>query len=175
MSLLIIEDGTSVENANSYISAADATAYLQTYEPSSFTDAWPADETEQERALLIGAQALDFNYRDKWVSLRRTPAVNELSWPRYPFWDQDGVLVVDQSIPNSVKFAQATMALYYLQGTDVFPQESKSKHTVEETDRVGELSTTRRYTPNTPYDNFRKVTQMLWRVLANPNTTRMFR
>jgi hypothetical protein len=174
-SLLIIEDGSGVLDANSYISTDDANAYLDIYEDAGYDSAWPSAVEDQERALLIGCQALEWNYRDQWLSTRRIPVANELTWPRFPFYDRNSILVNDRVIPKHVGWAQTTLALYYVQGVDLFPQEPKDSHIIEQTDKVGELMTSTKYTAGAPYEVFRKINRMLWHITIADQVSNLLR
>jgi len=169
----VIEDGTGVAGANSYISAADATAYINAYEPAGAAD-WPSDTTEQEAALLVGCQSLELNFRSRFQSTRVLDLNHELSWPRFAFYDRTGY-VVEAKVPSCVKQAQVLMALYHLQGTDVFPQEARDRLLTEETVRIGDLAVTERWMAGTPYENFNKVAALLWPVLKSEHVTQLRR
>jgi hypothetical protein len=55
---LIIEDGTGVVNANSYVTEEEATAFLEL----RGRDDWPADEAEQRKFLVRAADYLNTFY-----------------------------------------------------------------------------------------------------------------
>ena len=174
MSLLIIEDGTRVVGANSYISAADATAYLTLYEPASI-DSWPTAQADQEAALLVGNQSLELFYRERFLSFIVLPRINQLSWPRTSFFDRVYNVVTYTTIPDAVKQAQATLALYYVMGTDVFPQLPRDSHVINESVKIGDLSTSTVYSQGTHFDPFLKITKLLWPVLKPSPQSTLFR
>jgi hypothetical protein len=173
-SALIIETGLGVPNANSYTSAAEATTYLQNYESNIF-DSWPTDTAAQEAALLTGCQAVEYQFRDRYLSSRRIPVANELCWPRFPFYDRNGVLILDRTIPIYLKQAQACFALYYIMGMDLYPQQPKESALTSESLKIGDLSTSVGYSRGTNYDPFRKVTMMMWTIIRNDHATNIIR
>ncbi len=174
---LILENGTGVANAVSYISATDATTYLTAYEPVGIT-AWPGVTADQEAALVVGCQALELNYRELWLSQKRSVS-NDLSWPRYYFYDKNGLLVSDTTIPNAIKQAQATLALYHVQGVDVFPQPSRDTFITGTSVKVGDLSESITYGPGAavaaPQDVFHKVSLLLWHLTRGNTATALVR
>jgi hypothetical protein len=104
---LIVEDGTGLANAESYIS----TIYARTYHAARGNAAW-ADLTvaEMEEALRKATDYMVSEYRFRWVG-DRVKITQALDWPR------GGVLNVDvDDIPEEVKKACAEFALKSLSG-----------------------------------------------------------
>lgn len=101
---LVVEDGTGVADAESYISVADADAYFA----ARGNAAWAGlDETSKEAALRKGCDYLESFY--KWKGMRAT-ATQTLSWPRKCVV-VDGVAVPSDSVPSAVSRANAELAL----------------------------------------------------------------
>lgn len=76
---LIVEDGTGVAGAESYISAAAAATYHANYGNT----AWASlDPTVQEISLRLAAQYMTSIFRDRWAGVRRFSSQG-LDWPRY--------------------------------------------------------------------------------------------
>lgn len=73
---LIVEDGTGVPNADSYVSLSDATAYCAAMGHSAWAT---ASATDQESALRRATQYLDTRYRYAGNRITTTQA---LEWPR---------------------------------------------------------------------------------------------
>lgn len=113
---VIVEDGTVVANANSYISVADATTYF-TNRPN--TD-WTAASADEKAAALI--KATDYmvqKYRLKWRGIR----VNfdqVLDWPRA------GVITEDFYSPETAPRPTIFTGLAYEYPTNVVPLEVKN-------------------------------------------------
>lgn len=77
---LIVEDGSIVPGANSYISVADAT----TYHANLANMAWAnLAEPVQEGCLQKATQYMVGVYRQRWLGMRVEPAPGQLlDWPR---------------------------------------------------------------------------------------------
>lgn len=83
---LIVEDGTGMATAQSYVSAAVATAY----HALRGNAAWAlATEANQEAALVRACAALDGYGYNNWRGVRLS-AAQALDWPRSGAWDKDG-------------------------------------------------------------------------------------
>lgn len=95
--MLIVETGAGVPGAESYLSAADADAYLAARGHA----AWTAQATEaKEAALRLATDYLEAVYGALWLSERRTDAQG-LSWPRVGW----------AGVPAPVRNACAELAL----------------------------------------------------------------
>lgn len=109
---LIVEDGTGIENANSYIDLADARelAALRGITLS-------LDDTELSSQLVIAADRIT-SYEDRFYG-ERTTAEQGLSYPRTRS-KRFGKCYPDNSIPKELKLAQVTLADYVASGFDVW-------------------------------------------------------
>jgi len=159
---LIVEDGTKVAGANSYISAADATTYHATY---GNTD-WPTDVPTQEQALIIATQACDALWGAQYESFRLQGTQN-LLWPRYQYYDRYLQLRPQTQIPTELKNAVCEMALLYCNGTDLFPQEFKEANLISESTKIGDIQINNTYLKPTNYTIFRKVELLMYPILRN--------
>ena len=75
---IVVEDGTQVNGANSYISVADA----DSYHTGMGNSAWLSlTEAQKESALLQATQYMVAIYRLRWQGLRVSPT-QWLDWPR---------------------------------------------------------------------------------------------
>lgn len=75
---LLVEDGTGVDGAESYISVADADAYFS----ARGNAAWAALDTgAKEAALRNACDYMGAQYGQRWVGDRAT-ATQSLDWPR---------------------------------------------------------------------------------------------
>jgi hypothetical protein len=101
---IVIEDGTGVSTAESYISVAAATTYFANFGSS---DAWLALE-DQEVALRRATRDLDALYGMSYVSDRLT-TTQALLWPREAFTDNLGRTTT--GLPAAVAQAVAELAL----------------------------------------------------------------
>lgn len=111
---LIVEDGTCVENANSYVSLEYADNYMTNLNKTS----WIALSDDQKKSYLISATT----YIDRIYSIlgwygRRKFREQELCFPRVELWDNDHFPV--EGIPNVLKKAvcEASIILQTTGGT----------------------------------------------------------
>lgn len=160
---LIVETGTGVVDANSYITVAEATAYHTLY---GNTD-WAGDDATLEQALIVSCLALDLLYGPKYVSQRLTNT-QPLLFPRYAFTDNTGQTHTSNVIPKRLKDAQAELALLYIQGVDVFPEENQTTGITQESIKLGDIQTSTTYSKapqKATFDGFRKIDITLYPLL----------
>lgn len=119
---LIVEDGTGLPNADSYISLADARAYAANY---GYT--LPDDDTEADVALRQGTVYVDLN---DWKGERLT-TTQSLDWPRTDVYCH-GVLVPSDSVPLNVQHAQVVAAASYAAGLNPRANDDGRITTMEE-------------------------------------------
>ncbi len=107
MSLLIIEDGTIIEDANSYITVTELNSFCSKY-GLTIPSATKASTTMMEQAILRGMAFVESEYDFKGIKMEFD---DPLEWPRYGVYDDQGVdLTIDdmafyQEIPNGLKNA----------------------------------------------------------------------
>jgi hypothetical protein len=104
---IVVEDGTGVSGANSYVSEANALTYHESHGNTSWAS---ATETARKIALIRGTQYIDF-FRLKGS---KTNAENALEFPRYGVEDQNGYLYSSDEIPAKLKAACCEVALIEL-------------------------------------------------------------
>lgn len=116
---LIVEDGSAVPNAESYISVAEADTYFAN---RGKADAWDA-APDKEQMLRLATDYMLGMYRDRWKGYRFT-VTQALDWPRawvpmpdsittygpYPYYYPQNV------VPDAVKHACAELALRAING-----------------------------------------------------------
>lgn len=100
---LTVEDGTVVENANSYVSAADCT----TYHTALGNTTWTGTDAAKEAAIL---RAMEWIESRPWRGVK-TDYDNPLSWPRSGVADSDGYAVPEDEVPSGVVKALCEAAL----------------------------------------------------------------
>ncbi len=138
-STLIVEDGTGVATADTFISSADA----GTYHTAMNNTAWAGSDTVKDAALRKATAYMEQVYRLSWKGLRYT-STQALSWPRTDVFIDDKQEYVDtDEIPTEVKNACAELALKALSG-ELYPD--LKQNATEKT--VGPLTT--RYDPYSP-------------------------
>lgn len=102
---LVVEDGTGINNANAYLSVAEADSYFQ----ARNTPKWTTRNTpDKERAILYATAFLDSNFY--WLGhIKRLEQA--LGWPRILVYDKDNRTVSSDSVPQRVKDAVCELAL----------------------------------------------------------------
>lgn len=110
MSTFVVEDGTGLSNATSYVSLAEANSYIADF-PAGLQVTWSALTDPQKQGLLMySTRVLD--QRTKYFGdLCVTPGA--LRWPRDGVTDCDGQPVPNDVIPDGLKMAVIELALFY--------------------------------------------------------------
>jgi hypothetical protein len=101
---LVVEDGSALENSNSYVSLTEFFDYWELRNDSSV--AALSDEAATA-ALVDSAQYMDFSYT--WVGDRYS-SVQAMSWPRIVFFDRDFRAMFANEVPQRIKDAQCILA-----------------------------------------------------------------
>ncbi len=100
---LIIEDGTVVKNANSYVSVADVDAYHLDLGNTT----WTGTDAVKEAAML---RAMAWIESQSWKG-RKTAYENPLSWPRVDVVTREGYTIPEDEVPAPVVKALCEAAL----------------------------------------------------------------
>lgn len=136
---LVVEDGTGLANADSYISEADADVYVAAFEPEGKADWDAATSGEKEVALRKAAQWLDVTYVLLWKGSRIDEDM-ALDWPRKNVVSE-GALLDSDAVPERVRQAQVEAAVRLLSeelladvsvGTDAIQRERAKLGPLEE-------------------------------------------
>jgi len=137
VAVLIVEDGSGISNANSYLSVADADDYHDLHgAPAAWTAAVTADK---EAALRLATQYIDGVYGSVWQG-RRELETQALDWPRCQVWDYDGFPVSFTIVPQQVKDACAYLALKQISGDTLLPDDASASNVTSEAIQLGALS-----------------------------------
>lgn len=103
---LIVEDGTGLATAESYVSVADASTRLAALGMTN----WATLETaEMEQALRRATQFMEQRYSSKWRGTRLTRD-QALSWPRYGAIVH-GFDLASNTVPTTIANTCADLAL----------------------------------------------------------------
>lgn len=113
MSILVIEDGSVVTGANSYIDVA----YLKKY-ASDRNITFSVNNQILEKYLILAMDWLE-SKREFWKG-SSTSLNQELNWPR-SFVVVDGIYIDSNSIPIVLKNAQAQLVVEIANGIDLMP------------------------------------------------------
>jgi len=115
----VVEDGTGLSNATSYIAIADANQYVEDYVADS-TDWSAASDDVKKQALNVASQFIDLQYVPlQGVRLKEAQALN---WPRAYVTDRDGYSVDSDIVPQRVEYATVEVALYFVSNGEVYSQ-----------------------------------------------------
>jgi hypothetical protein len=109
---LIVEDGTGLATAESYLSVADA----DTYHTSRGTAeaSWVGlDEDIKEQCLRRATDYMVQAYRGRWKGYMVLPQTQVLDWPRYQVYPDASFLytISPSTVPSEVKKACAELAM----------------------------------------------------------------
>lgn len=157
---LIVEDGSNVTGAESYISVADADAYHVKRGNTS----WGTLTAEAKEVLL--RKSTDYmvqTYRTQWAGARKYDD-QALDWPRYdvPKFDSPSGYGVypayydDTIVPGEVKVACAELAFKAI-GTDLAPDLDR----LTKREKVGTLEVEYDNAVGVPYKRYRAIDNLL--------------
>lgn len=102
---MIVEDGTGLSNADSYVSLTEA----NTYATARNLAKWTGSDAVKQAALISATQFIDATYAFKGTLVRFEQA---LSWPRLDVYDRDLRSVL--GVPKQVKQATIELAIVAL-------------------------------------------------------------
>lgn len=109
---LLVEDGTGVASADSYVSRTNADTFW-TNRGGSDATAWAAASTaDRDGALRFAAIYLDGAYAWRGAQLYAPDSGQGLRWPRGGAYDSEGWLL--SGVPPRVVDAQCLVALWHL-------------------------------------------------------------
>ena len=147
----VVEDGTGLENANSYISAADARAYwIEQAVVFTQADTAAAGIVSLETALIAAARYMELRFRSRYRGCIEFPPSDDgvftgqaLAFPRLNLYNFDGYLVT--GVPLKVQQAQAEYMKRVLDAgpTSLLPDPTQAGNMIRE--KVGPIET--EYTP----------------------------
>ena len=130
--MIIVEDGTGKNDANSYASIADFKQYVDSRGLSVATD-----DASATAALLRAADYLEYGVNGEYVG-RKINNAQALQWPREDYNPKTGV-IESIGVPSQLKQAQLLVAYNYANGIDVMPTVEATDYMTEET--VGPITT----------------------------------
>lgn len=146
---LIVEDGSIVAGANTYISAADFTTYASARGITLVGD-----------ATILLTQAMDYIEALAFKGIKRT--LNQpLQWPRVGVY-VDGYYVQSGVLPVQLLNGQCWTAIAIDQGTDLLQDIPRTVSS----ERVGDIEV--HYTPGAASNVYNmKIHNALWKILDN--------
>ena len=104
---LVVEDGTGLSTAESYISVANADSYHSVRGNSTWTGA----DALKESALRRATTYIDGRYGPRFSGYRRLARDQALMWPRSDATDVEGWTIENDDIPVEIERATAEAAL----------------------------------------------------------------
>lgn len=136
----VVEDGTGLSTANSLMSIADADQITENYDNPS---AWSgATDAVKQNALRQATRYL--NYKYIWDGYK-TVSTQALQWPRVQTYDEDLLLIENDTIPERVKEACAYLALQDV-NDDILVADFQDESRVKKTkDVIGPITEEREY------------------------------
>ena len=102
---LIVEDGSGIEDANSYSDIATALAYINLRQSAKLTPFKSAIESNRVAALILASEYIDLRWRYEGVITFPGDDVTlpqALQWPRDGAVDDRGLIVADDELPLSL-------------------------------------------------------------------------
>ena len=135
---MIVEDGTGVEDANSYVTEAFADAYFLDRGNTTWSAALT---TAKEQALIKATDYIELRFRDRFKG-NLAPEATTLAWPRQYVYDRRGEPVL-LTVPTDIQKATCEYALRAL-SADLLPDPNvaDSGQAVKRTfDKVGPIET----------------------------------
>ncbi|MEQ6333010.1 DnaT-like ssDNA-binding protein [Sphingobium sp. MK2] len=108
---IVVENGTGLPTANSYISAEEADEILSVNIHSVWSEI--DDEETKEKLCMWATRLLDG--RAKWFGCKMY-GTSGLAWPRSGVRDKEGFPIEDDIVPRQVKIATALLADHLLSG-----------------------------------------------------------
>lgn len=138
---IIVEDGTGISNAQSYLGAADADIYFS----ERGITAWTGTNSAKESALLAATEYIDLRWGRYLKGKLEFADQQALLFPRLNVYDEQGRALT--GIPERLIRATAEYALISLSQA-LMPNptvESNGKILIEESDGIGPLTETKKY------------------------------
>lgn len=147
MPTLVVETGSGVTGANSYISLADATSYLAVHSLAATWTGLASDDLRNE-ALIKATRYIEARFGRRFLGHKALPG-NALSWPRLAIYDE---LAREQyaqgTIPDLLKNAQCEYAVRAATQS-LMADTSASADTLKESKKLGPLEKSVEYAENT--------------------------
>lgn len=107
----VVEDGTGLNNSNSYVSVQEASDYL--IQNQFVYPTWDSLDTSDKQKLLSWATRY-LDQRARWNGYKAAET-SALRWPRTGVQDADGNCIDSDVIPKQLRDATIEMARYLMQ------------------------------------------------------------
>lgn len=160
------EDGTSVEDANTYNDISDLDAYFAL--TGRDVTVWSAASTaEKEAAAIIATQYLEGRFGSRYIGYKRDRPQG-LEWPRGEAYDPNGWLFANNKVPREITDAHAELSFREFSGTLL--ADNVTGNVKKTSDQVGPLKTSVEYQTGSAGDSnpmYGMVELILRRVLSS--------
>lgn len=134
---MIVETGSGVVGANSYVSAEEADTYFEPEDNTAWTE---QDEIQKDVFLVKASRAIDREFAGRWVG-QRSKLSQGLDWPRTNAVDKNG-FDVSYSIPTCLRVAVCERAEQLRSGVSTTATTARIKR---ESVEVGPVKTETEY------------------------------
>lgn len=113
----VVEDGTGLANANSFVSVAASTQYNEDHTASA---TWAAlVQADKEKHLRLATQFIVANWDGSWRGTKAN-STQALSWPRYGA-HVEGYCLASNVVPTQIIHATCEAALRSMAGDTLMP------------------------------------------------------
>ena len=174
MATIIVEDGTGIDNANSYITLADAETYFANKGELGFA----GDDDFKKQNLINATTSVDALYGPRYISFLRDNVTQALLWPREQIWDRHSRRIDNGDIPVKLQDAQCEIALLAQNGVDIFPSGTIDNQLTASSVSIGDISESKTFQrvpqDQAAYDGFRQIELILWAILMPVNKKMAF-
>jgi hypothetical protein len=138
---LVVENGTGLSTAESYVSADDADTYLVARGAPATWEA--ASDVKRQQALRVATEWLDARMMYRWLG-QVVSASQALAWPRAGVYDINDVYVASDAVPTAVERATAEAAAAFIEDASSLQPGNADAGDVEvETVKLGSVTHTR--------------------------------
>lgn len=143
--LFVIEDGSSVTGATSYVTTVEMDDYFDTmgYDRESLEPAG------KETLLNVGSRTIDAYVVWEGQRVRRQQG---LQWPRSGVYYPDGLAVPSNEVPPEIKNAVCEAAYAQSQGIDIQPVNQQAGNLKAESVQVDVIKESKEYFEGSSYD-----------------------
>ncbi len=139
----LVEDGSGLAGATSYLAVAAADLYLADRGVAAWAD---AEIAAKHGALIAASQFLDATF--SWKGVRRSQGQG-LDWPRHGAEDAEGFAIAESVVPQSLHSAVAELAQEALKGP-LAPSTARGGAITRSRIRVDQLEEETHFAVNAP-------------------------
>jgi len=172
MATIILEDGTGVSNANSYVTLAES----ETYFAAKGELGWAGTDDFKNQNLINATTALDALYGQRFISFMADELNQALLWPRDDTYDLNQRRIEEGTIPNSLKNAQMEMALLNQNGVNLYPEGNTNNDITQRAVSIGDISDSKTFQSTNKeqatYEGFREI-ELILRPILMPKSKRI--